>query len=229
MHSVLIKYSKKIITIFVGLAIASYGTGLTVASNLGLAPWDVFSQGVAWYLSNTLGSEIMMGTITQVSGMFILIAVLLLKEKIGITTVFDMCFFGHCLNFYLRNDLLPAQPQSMSLRIIVMLVGFMLYGFGIYLCMAQQLGAGPRDSLMVALAKRNIPVRVAKNSIEAIVFVVGWLMGGTIGIGSVIAVFIVGYIFEFYFKLFKYDVKTAKNESFIDTVVNIKKHFKINQ
>ena len=75
---------------------------------------------------------------------------------------------------------------------------------------------------MSALAKRNIPVAIAKNAIEAVVFVVGWIFGGTVGIGTVIAVFIMGYLLKFWFAVFKFDLAGSKNDSIIDTVKNIK-------
>ena len=78
---------------------------------------------------------------------------------------------------------------------------------------------------MAALAKRNIPVNIAKNAIEAVVFVIGWLCGGTVGIGTVIAVFIMGYLLKFWFAVFRFDLAKAENESLIDTAKNVKKLF----
>jgi uncharacterized membrane protein YczE len=87
------------------------------------------------------------------------------------------------MNFYSGNNLVPA-PESFVLRFILLIAGFVCWSFGVYLYLAAELGAGPRDSLMAALAKRNIPINIAKNAIEAVVFVIGWIFGGTDSIGA---------------------------------------------
>ena len=88
--------------------------------------------------------------------------------------------------------------------------------------MKPALGAGPKDALFVIFAKRKIPVAIAKNSIEAVVFVIGWILGGTIGIGTVVAVFAMGYIIQFWFNVFNFDVTKVENESVFETAKNIK-------
>ena len=78
-----------------------------------------------------------------------------------------------------------------------------------------------------AFAKRKIPVAIAKNSIEAVVCVIGWILGGTVGIGTLVCVFAMGYMIEFCFKLFKFDVTKVENESLIDTAKNFKYIFDV--
>ena len=215
-------YAKRIFIVTFGLVFAAYGVGLTVTAELGVSPWDVFSQGVALQLSKLTGRQIMMGTITQITAALVILVDIALKEKIGVATIIDTCIFGGALNFFLKHNLLP-HPDAFAIRFICMILGYIIWGLGIYIYMKPALGAGPKDALFVLFAKRKIPVAVAKNSIEAVVFVIGWAFGGTIGIGTVVAVFAMGYIIEFWFKVFSFDVTTVKNESVFDTAKNIKK------
>ncbi|MBQ9845705.1 MAG: hypothetical protein IJO54_06450 [Oscillospiraceae bacterium] len=214
-------YAKRIFIVTFGLVLAAYGVGLTVTAELGVSPWDVFSQGVALKLSQVTGRQIMMGTITQITAALVIFVDIALKEKIGVATIIDTCIFGGVLNIFLKHNVLP-HPEAFAARVVFMLLGYIVWGLGIYIYMKPALGAGPKDALFVIFAKRKIPVSIAKNSIEAVVFVIGWLLGGTIGIGTVVAVFAMGYIIEFWFKLFSFDVTAVKNESIFETAKNIR-------
>ena len=212
-------YIKRFAMLMGGLIIAAYGVSMTAVSNLGVSPWDVFAQGLALKLSAMLGTTILMGTTIKWTGWVVLILSIALKEKVGFGTIIDIMIVGSFINFYLTSGIVP-NPESIVLRFVLLIAGFVVWSFGIYLYLAAELGAGPRDGLMAALAKRNIPVSLAKNSIEAVVFVIGWVMGGTVGVGTVIAVFIMGYLIKFWFAVFKFDIAQAKNESIVDTVKN---------
>ena len=215
-------YIKRIFIVTFGLVFAAYGVGLTVTAELGVSPWDVFSQGVALQLTKVTGRQIMMGTITQITAALVIIVDIALKEKIGLATIIDTCIFGGALNFFLKHNMLPY-PEAFAVRFALMVIGYFVWGLGIYIYMKPALGAGPKDALFVIFAKRKIPVAIAKNSIEAVVFVIGWIMGGTIGVGTVVAVFAMGYIIEFWFKVFNFDVTKVENESLFDTAKNFKK------
>lgn len=214
-------YAVRFFVTFFGLVFASYGVGLTVTAELGVSPWDVFGQGVALKLTEILGIEVMMGTITMVSAAAVIIIDVLLKEKIGVATIVDTLVFGPALNFFLRHNMLPV-PESFAARLFCTVLGFMVWSLGIAIYMKASLGAGPKDGLFVAFAKRRIPVALAKNSIEAVVCLIGWLLGGTVGIGTLICVFAMGSMIDLFFKLLKFDVNTVENESLIDTAKNIK-------
>lgn len=217
-------YIKRFIMLTAGLMIAAYGICMTVNSQLGISPWDVFAQGLAFKLSAITGNTYTLGTLTRWIGWVVLVLAVVLREKIGFGTIYDIMIVGSFINFYSGNNLVPA-PESLPLRFILLIAGFVLWSFGVYFYLAAELGAGPRDSLMAALSKRGLPVNIAKNAIEAIVFVIGWICGGTVGIGTVIAVFIMGYLLKFWFAVFKFDLAKAENESLLDTVKNIKKLF----
>lgn len=214
-------YAARFFVTFFGLVFAGYGVGLTVTAGLGVSPWDVFGQGVALKLTEILGVEVMMGTITMLSAAAVIVVDVMLKEKIGVATITDTLVFGPALNFFLKHNMLPV-PGSFAAKLFCTVLGFMVWSLGIAIYMKASLGAGPKDGLFVAFAKRKIPVAVAKNSIEAVVCLIGWLLGGTVGIGTLICVFTMGSMIDFFFKLLKFDVNTVQNESLIDTARNIK-------
>lgn len=217
-------YIKRVFWVVVGLALSAYGIGMTIYADLGLAPWDVFNQGVSLQLQKHFGIDIMMGTVSQITCIFIIGIVLLLKEPIGVSTILDTILFGGFLNFFMKHNLLPS-TEIYIMRFVLLGAGFIVWGIGVYMYMQPQLGAGPRDSLMVALAKRNVSVSVARNSTELFALAVGWLCGGKVGIGTVISVFFIGYVLQIIFNIVKFDATKVKNESLFETVKNFKKIF----
>lgn len=217
-------YIKRIALVVFGLALSAYGIGMTIYADLGLAPWDVFNQGVALQLQKHFGIEIMMGTVSQITCIFIIGIVLLLKEPIGISTILDSILFGGFLNFFMKHNLLPS-TEIYAMRFVLLGVGFIIWAIGVYLYMQPQLGAGPRDSLMIALAKRNVSVGLARNSTEFFALAVGWICGGKVGIGTIISVFFIGYVLQIVFKLVKFDATKIKNESLFESAKNLKNIF----
>ncbi len=217
-------YLKRLVMLSVGLLVAAYGICMKVNSQMGISPWDVFAQGLAFKLSAVTGGTYTLGTLTKWIGWVVLVIAVLLKEKIGFGTIYDILIVGNFINFYTNHNLVPM-PETFLWKFLLLIGGFVIWSYGVYLYLAAELGAGPRDSLMAALSKRGLPVNIAKNAIEAVVFVIGWIFGGTVGIGTVIAVFIMGYLLKFWFALFKFDLAKAENESLMDTAKNIKKLF----
>ena len=217
-------YIIRIFWVVIGQAISAYGIGMTIFADLGLFPWDVFNQGVCIQLQKHFGIEVMMGTVAQMTSIAIVVIVLLLKETIGISTILDALIYGAFLNFFMKNNLLPS-TEIYAMRFVLLAIGFMVWAVGVYLYMQPQLGAGPRDSLMVALTKRNVPVSWARNSTELFALGVGWICGGKVGIGTLISVFFIGYVLQFMFRLVKFDTSKIKNESIIESTKNIAKSF----
>ena len=215
-------YLKRFAVLIFGLMLCACGIALTFNAYMGLSPWDMLFDGLAKQFTKLLGFEVMIGTLSQIIGGTILIIDVVLKEKIGFGTLLNVWLIGKFTNIILKYNLFPV-PQTMAPRFIVMLLGFIVLGFGIYFYMRAGLGAGPRDSLMIALARRNLPVSLARNSLEFFAFVVGYIAGGTVGIGTVISVFIIGYILKYVFRLFNYDMTAVKHESVFDTLGNLKK------
>jgi uncharacterized membrane protein YczE len=160
-----------------GLVLCGVGISLMIAADLGLAPWDVLHQG----LSERTGIPI--GTVSILVGFVLLLAWLPLHEKYGVGTLCNVILIGLVIDVML--PLLPDDAPT-GVRIAMLLVGAFLFGPGSGLYIGVRLGAGPRDGLMTAIANRGHPVWLVRTVIEASVLVVGFALGGSVGVGTLL-------------------------------------------
>lgn len=170
--------------LLVGLVLFGIGVAFMVAANLGLSPWEVLHQGI----SRNTGIPI--GTVGIFTGIVVLLLWIPLKERIGIGTMFNVVMIGIVIDLTLW--VLPETIEVMWLRWVLMLGGTVIIAFGTGLYIGVGLGPGPRDGLMMGLARKGFNVGIARIGIEVSVLVIGWLMGGTVGIGTVVFAFGVG-------------------------------------
>jgi len=167
-----------------GLALFGVGISLQIESRLGNPPWDVFHQGVA----NQVGLGI--GTVIILTGIALLVLFWIpLRQKPGLGTVLNALEIGLVANLAL--DAIP-RVEAMALRIPMLLGGILLVALGSALYIGSGLGPGPRDGIMTGLAARGIQIRVARTFIEVTVLVVGWLLGGQVGVGTVLFAIAIG-------------------------------------
>jgi uncharacterized membrane protein YczE len=164
-----------------------------VASDLGLAPWDVLHQG----LSEITGIPI--GTVGILVGFVVLLAWIPLGESYGLGTLLNVLLIGITVDVALL--VLPDDP-SMPVRVAFLLTGAFLFGPGSGLYIGVRLGPGPRDGVMTALAARGWSVRVARTVIEATVLLIGFLLGGTVGFGTVLFAVTIGPNVHFWLERF---------------------------
>ena len=211
----------RVINLLIGLILFSFGIVATIRANIGYAPWEVFHVGLA----NTLGLSV--GLISVIVGAIILVIVILLGEKIGFGTVLNVIVIGIFIDLIMHHDLIPVQ-NSLVIGIIVLVAGFFAIAIGSCFYIKSAFGVGPRDNLMVVLTKRTkIPVGVCRSIIELSVMVVGWLLGGMVGVGTIISVFGLGFCVQITFKALKLDVTKVKHETFSETIKNLSgKHSK---
>lgn len=199
----------RILRLFTGLFLYAIGIVMTINANLGLAPWDVFHQG----LSNTIG--ITMGQASIGVGLLLIIIDSFLGERLGWGTISNMIFIGLFMDVLMLNHLIPIF-QHMLPSLLMMLLGMFIIGIASIFYIGAGLGSGPRDGLMVALTKRTgKSVRFIRNAIEICVLAIGYVLGGFIGIGTLITALAIGYMVQFAFKLFKFDVGQVQHR-FID-------------
>ena len=197
----------KIIRLMAGLFLFSLGIAFTVNARLGLAPWDVFHQG----LSNQLG--ISMGVATQIAGAAVLILGLLLHERIGWGTIANVYFIGLFLDLIQHFALVPLF-QGLIPCLLMIVIGMILISFATYLYLGAELGSGPRDGLMVALTKvLKLPVGLIRGGIELTVFISGYLMGGSIGWGTLIMAVGMGVFIQVIFGLLKFDLREIQHHT----------------
>lgn len=199
----------RILKLFGGLFLYAVGIVFTVNANIGLAPWEAFHQGI----SKTIG--ITMGQASIAMGLIVVIANSIMKERLGLGTLANMLFIGLFMDLLMLNHLIPIYENIVA-RVVMMVLGMFAIGVATYLYIGAGWGAGPRDGLMVALTKKTgKSVRLIRGAIETCVVILGYLMGGSIGAGTLIMALFIGFFVQLAFQLFKFDVTKVKHR-FID-------------
>lgn len=216
MKNMIKKMLLKLFKLFSGYFILSYGLVITINANLGLGAWEVFHQGI----SNVMG--ITMGQASILVGAIIILFNLIFKEKVGWGTVLNMIFIGIFMDILMINKLVPTFEGILP-RILMIIVGLIIVGFGTYLYIDAELGSGPRDGLMIGIAKKTKkPVGLIKNAQEIIAVVVGFLLGGKVGIGTVMMSLLGGYLMQLVFNLVKFDIDEINHRYIEDDIRFIK-------
>ena len=196
---------EKVLRAMFGYMLYGLGISMTVNANQGLAPWGVFHDGLAGNLG------ILFGTASQLVGAAIVILDIFLGERIGWGTVGNVFFIGYFINLVDKLDFIP-KFNNIFLSYLLMFAGMATISLATYFYLSAQLGAGPRDGLMIALTKRSkFSVGTIRNIIEFCVVIAGYLLGGKIGIGTLIMAFFMGRFIQLCFRLFKFDVRVIKH------------------
>lgn len=163
--------------LWAGLALYGFSLALLVEADLGLAPWDVLHQG----LTRSLGLTI--GTWVVIVGAAVLLLWIPLRERPGVGTVSNVVLIGVFLDLSLA--VLPS-PESLGVRGGWLVAGVVLNAVATAAYIGARLGPGPRDGLMTGIAARGPSVRLVRTGIEVVVLVTGVLLGGTVGVGTVV-------------------------------------------
>ena len=174
---------RRLSQLYAGLVLYGFSDALLVESALGLSPWDVLHQG----LSRSIGLSI--GTWVVLVGAAVLLLWLPLRQRPGIGTISNVVVIGVVLDASLV--LLPT-PDGLATRVAFLVAGVGLNAVATAGYIGAALGPGPRDGLMTGLAARGRSVRVVRSVIEATVLVSGFLLGGTVGIGTVVYALAIG-------------------------------------
>lgn len=192
----------------VALFLNGFGVYLTIFAGIGVHPWDVFNLG----LHNTFG--ILYGTASITVGITILIIDIILKEPVGIAMFIDAVVVGKSVDFFDFISIIP-KPQGIISGVVMMIIGLFIVGYTQYFYMAAALGCGPRDTLLVGLKKRlkKIPIGAVSIGLLATVTVAGYLLGGPVGIGTLICAFGAGPIMQFAFYTMHFDAAGIKHQS----------------
>ena len=167
----------------VGLTLYGLSDAMLVVAGLGLDPWDVLHQG----LSRSVGGQV--GTWTDIVGVVVLLAWIPLRQRPGVGTVVNVVVIGIVVNICL--DVLPS-PHGWVAQSAVMTSAVLLNAVATGLYIGAGLGPGPRDGLMTGIAARGHSVRVVRTGLEVAILAVGWLLGGTVGIGTVVYALAIG-------------------------------------
>ncbi|MBB3158443.1 putative membrane protein YczE [Microbacterium proteolyticum] len=168
----------RILRLFVGLVLYGVGCALTVAAGLGVDPWTVFAQG----LSRVTGLGI--GWITNIVGLAVLLLWIPLRQKPGVGTIANILLVGTSMQIALW--VLP-HPDELWVQVSLLVAGVVLVAVASGLYIGARFGPGPRDGLMTGLHGRfGWPIWACRLTVEGTVLVLGWFLGGTVGVGTVV-------------------------------------------
>jgi uncharacterized membrane protein YczE len=173
-----------------GLVLCGLGIAFMVAADLGLAPWSVLDQGI----SDRTGIPI--GTVSIIVGALVLLAWVPLRERPGLGTVLNVLLIGTTIDLAL---LVLDTPDAGAGRLAYLAFGTFLWGPGTGLYIGATLGPGPRDGLMTGLASRGVgSIRLVRTGIEITALAAGWLLGGSVGLGTVVFAVTIGPNVQFF-------------------------------
>jgi len=197
--------------LLLGLLLYALGIVLTLNARIGFGPWEVFHVGLA----ETTGMSI--GTASIITGVAIALIALLIGEKLGLGTVLNMVLIGIFLDAILAVAFIPV-AASFWIGVVMMVAGLFVISLGSYFYIGSGFGAGPRDSLMVALVRKTrLPVGVIRGGIELTAVLVGWRLGGMVGLGTVLAAVLIGFCVQLTFRLLRFDPTAVQHESLTAT------------
>jgi len=176
--------ARRLPQLFGGLVLYGTSMAMQLRATLGLDPWDVFHQGVARHLPVTFG------TVVAITGVAVLLLWIPLRQRPGIGTVANVIVIAVSVDVALA---LIAEPTGLPARICMLVAGIVLNGVASAAYIGARLGPGPRDGLMTGLAARTgWSIRLVRTGIELTVLATGWLLGGTVGVGTVIYALAIG-------------------------------------
>ncbi len=168
-----------------GLALFGFGEGLLVQSHWGATPWTVFAEGVARHTGLSLGWS------TALISAVVLVLWFPLRERPGFGTIANLIVIAYVLDLTTYVLVVPSNP---GLKILYIVGGVVVIGIGSALYLSTNLGPGPRDGLMTGLHRRlGVSLIYVRLTLEATVLLVGWLMGGTLGVGTAFFAATIGF------------------------------------
>ncbi|MBO7403151.1 MAG: hypothetical protein J6U10_09200 [Lachnospiraceae bacterium] len=196
------------LTAVVALFLNGFGIYLTMQANIGAAPWDVFNLG----LSKTLG--ILYGTASITVSLSILAIDILLKEPIGLAMFIDALVVGKSVDFFNFTGLIPKSENYFT-GVILLFLGLVVIGYTQFLYMHASLGCGPRDTLLVGLKKRikRVPIGVVSIGLLSTATLIGFFLGGPVGLGTILCALFQGPIMQLAFKTLSFDATKIKHQS----------------
>lgn len=178
---------RQFIQVFSGTSLIGIGISLNYLANLGLGPWGVFHDG----LSKTLG--ISYGRTIIITGVAVMLLWIPLKQKPGLGTIVDIFLVGIVADLIILNFELS---ESIFLSLTLIAFGIILIGAGTAIYVGADLGAGPRDGVMVGLETIGLKIGTARNLIELFAFLTGWLLGGLVGYVTILFVIGIGPVVQ---------------------------------
>jgi len=195
-----------------GLVIFSFAAYLQLVANFGLPPWQALNEGLSSHLHITIGN------VSIILSILIVVTDVLMKEPIGLGTILDAFIFGWALDFFLWLDLIPYQTALIP-QLAVTFLSIVTAAVSQYVYMKAALSCGPRDALLVALGKRfpKVSIGTVNTGILVTVLIAGFLLGGTVGIGTLVHLLATGPIIDLVFKALRFEPRSIDHEGLTET------------
>lgn len=184
---------RRLSQLLLGLVLFGVSAAFLVLAGLGLGPWDVLHQG----LSRQFGLAI--GTWSVIVGVIVLLLWIPIREIPGLGTIANAIVIGLTMNVVLA---IAPMAEGWPMRIGLLLAGIFLNGVATGAYIGAGLGSGPRDGLMTGIAAYGYSIRLVRTSIEILVLAIGWLLGGTVGVGTVAYALAIGPLSQIFIPLF---------------------------
>jgi len=181
--------AERLLRCVVGLVVCGVGIALMVVGDVGLAPWDVLHRGIS------TRTDAGIGTVIIAVGFVLLVVWIPLRVRPGVGTILNAVLLGATVNVLL--PVLP-EPGAIAVRTTLMVLGVVAFGLGTGLYIGAGLGPGPRDGLMTGIAARGHSLRLVRTAIELSVLVVGWALGGSVGLGTAVFALTIGPLVQFF-------------------------------
>ena len=195
---------KRLPVLFLGYFLVAVGIVANLYANLGTNPWGVLHVGLTNITPLTLGQT------TQLVGLVIVVASWALGFAPGFGTLANMIFIGFFVDIIIYLNIIPFQTHIVW-QLIQLVGSIFIFGIGAFFYLRTQLGAGPRDGLMVALTKKfNKPISYVRVPMDVTVSIIGYLLSGPLGLGTVITALSLGYSIQLFFKLGQFDSKSKQ-------------------
>ena len=200
-----------------GLFFFAFGVYLTIQANMGVSPYDCLNLG----LSKTLG--IKYGNASIMVSVVILIIDIIMKEPLGIGMLLDAFLVGKFVDFLNWINLVPYQDKW-YIQIPLILIGLFIMGFSQYFYMKGALGCGPRDTMLVGFSRRlkKIPIGIVGVLIHIVVTTIGYLLGGPVGIGTLLCMALTGPFMQIAFKIMKFDATGIEHQNLVASIKVLK-------
>lgn len=203
--------------IVAGLFVFAFGVHLTIYANIGLAPWDCLGMGISYHTPFNYGVSM------TLMALAILVIDVCMKERIGYGTIIDALLTGNFVQLF--NSFNPlAENDNLWLGIVIMLGGFVFMAFGMAIYMKSEQGCGPRDALLVGLGKRlpKLPIGLVEIILWAMVLLVGWLLEGPVGIGTLISTFGAGLVLQAVYIVIRFEPRKLKHRDLWETTKQLR-------
>ena len=193
LHCYMPLLARRYVQAVIGITMIGIGVAFNYMANLGLGPWGVLHDGISKTINITYGQA---GILTSLISLLLWIP---LKQKPGIATIFDAFWIGLTADFII--NIIP-QAQTLIIQIMYLITGITLIGLGTAIYVGGDLGAGPRDGIMVGLEKLGLKIGNARTLLEFVAFSIGFLLGGKVGIASIIIVLSIGRVLQVFMPYF---------------------------